>query len=446
MKDIWTKYGERYRAIVKLGFPILVSQLGLIIVAFADNIMVGRYSTEALASASFVNNMFNVAGLACMGFSFGLTPLIGALFSQKRYDKIGAMIRTGLVLNVLFTLAIMGLMTIGWFNLDRMGQPEELMHLIKPYYLIVLAGMLPLGVFNVFSQWLYAINRTKLPMWIVLGANALNIVGNYALIYGNWGAPELGLIGAGVSTLVARVVCPVVVIALFLMRSDFKEYLAGFKARRMTRRMAAQVGRTSWPVSLQMTFESGSFTVAAVMSGWLGAVSLASFQIIVITGTLGFCIYYSMANAVSVLVANAAGRSDRHEMRSVAWAGYHIILLLATMSSLVFVFFGRNIIPVFTEDPRVIEASLALIVPLLAYQLGDATQINFANALRGTSNVMPMLWISLVSYVIVGVPATYLLGFPLGLGTYGIVLSFSVSLFMAAGLFLYYFLKTTRSK
>jgi MATE family multidrug resistance protein len=193
-----------------------------------------------------------------------------------------------------------------------------------------------------------------------------------------------------------------------------------------------------------MTFESGSFSIAALMAGWLGAISLAAFQIIVITGTLGFCIYYSMGSAVSVLVANAAGLSDRMAMRRYAFAGYHIILALATISSLIFIFFSRQMIHAFTEDPEVIAATLVLITPLVLYQLGDATQITFANALRGTANVMPMLWIAFVCYIIVGIPATYILAFPAALGTYGIILSFSVSLILAGALFLHFFLRTTR--
>ncbi|WP_290387070.1 MATE family efflux transporter, partial [uncultured Muribaculum sp.] len=365
MKDIWKKYKENYASIFSLGIPILISQLGMIVVAFADNIMVGRYSTEALASASFVNNVFNVATFACLGFSYGLTPLIGALFTQKRDTTIGGMIKNGLLINIIFSLLVTTIMFILWLNIDRLGQPEELMPLIKPYYLIVMAGMLPIAIFNVFAQWLFAINRTKLPMWILLSANSLNILGNWLLIYGKCGFPELGLIGAGYSTLFARVLCPVVVMVIFFLYKDFRTYRDGFKASRINSMMIGQINRTSWPVSLQMTFESGSFTIAAVMAGWLGAISLASFQIIVITGTLGFCIYYSMGSAVSVLVANAAGLNDRIGMRRIAFAGYHIMLTLAAISSTLFIVFGHEFINAFTEDPEVIAATVVLIVPLV---------------------------------------------------------------------------------
>ena len=442
----FSDYKGHYISLIKLGAPILVGQLGMIVVAFADNIMVGRYSTEALASASFVNNVFNLAMFACLGFTYGLTPLIGAMFTQERYGKIGAIIRNGILANFIFALAITLIMGTLWFNLHRLGQPEELLPLIRPYYLLVLAGIIPVALFNVFAQWLFAINNTSLPMWIILAANTVNILGNYFLIYGNCGFPELGLIGAGVSTLTSRILCLATVILIFIFSRRFRQYRDGFTQSRLNRRTLSQINRTSFPVSLQMSLESGSFTFAAVMAGWLGAVSLASFQIIVITGTLGFCVYYSLGSAVSVLVSNRAGLSDNDGMRRVAFAGYHIMLTLATISSLIFIFFEKDMILAFSEDPEVIAATMTLIVPLVLYQLGDATQINFANALRGTSNVMPMIWIAFVCYVVVGIPATYMLGFPAGLGTFGIILSFSASLFLAAGLFLYFFLKSTRKK
>ncbi len=440
----WEKYKKDYIKIIKLGLPILIGQLGMIIVGFADTMMVGRYSTEALASASFVNNVFNIANLACIGFTYGLTPLIGALFTQKRYDTIGATLRNGLLTNTIFTLLLVGIMTVVFFNVHRMGQPDELLPLIRPYYLLCLAGLLFISIFNVFAQWAYAINRTKMPMWIILAANVVNVVGNYLLIYGTFGCPELGLTGAGISTLFSRIVAMVCILVVFFGLKQYRCYRDGFFASRISSLHIGQINRTSWPVALQMALETGSFSLAAIMAGWLGKVPLASFQVMLIVGTLGFCIYYSIAASVSVLVANAAGLKDNVKIRRISFAGYHILLTLATISSVVFILFGEYFIRAFSNDPAVIMTSLSLIVPLVLYQYGDATQINFANALRGTSNVMPMLWIAFVSYIVVGLPATYLLAFPLGLGIYGIYLSFSVSLFLAAALFIYFFMRTTR--
>lgn len=435
-----------YKEIIRLGLPILVGQLGMIVTAFADNIMVGRYSTAALASSSFVNGVFNVVIFCCLGFTYGLTPLIGALYGQKRHRDIGALLRNGLFLNVLYSLVLTAALGVLYFYLDRLGQPAELLPLIRPYYLTALAGIVPVCVFNVFAQWSYATTDTGTPMWIILGGNVFNIIGNYLLIFGHFGVPEMGLTGAGLSTLASRVLTAVALVGVFVFAGRAREARAGFRAAALSRASLGRVWRTSLPVSMQMTFESGSFSFAAIMSGWLGAIPLAAFQIIVITGTLGFCVYYSVGAAISVVVANVAGSGDTALMRRAAWQGYHIMLVLMTCSSLIFALAGRGILGVFTDDPVVLAAAVALIFPLVLYQLGDATQITFANALRGTSHVMPMLWIAFVSYVVVGIPATYLLGFPVGMGLYGILLSFSVSLFLAGALFLVFFLRATRRK
>lgn len=438
------KYIDCYKEIVRLGLPILVGQLGMIAVGFADNIMVGNYSADALSAASFVNNVFNVALMLCLGFTYGLTPLIGALYASRRSEDIGATLRRALRINVIFSGAVTLAMFILYLNLHRLGQPEELLPAIRSYYLIYLAGVVPVAVFNVFAQWSYAIRNTMMPMVIIMAANCVNVAGNYLLIGGRLGAPELGLDGAGISTLTARLICPAAIIAVFALRSSLGAYRDGFCGRGGRSVDSVRIVRTSWPVGLQLAMETGSFSLACVMAGWLGKVELAAFQILFIVGTLGFCVYYSMGTSVSVMVANAAGRGDHGEMRRIGWAGYHVILAIATLSSIVFVLLGPWMIDRFTADKAVTAMAAAQIVPLVLYQLGDATQITFSNALRGTSHVMPMLWIAFASYIVIGIPATYLLGFICGLGLYGIFVSFSISLFTAGGLFMYFFLKNTR--
>ncbi len=436
-----------YKELLRLGGPILVGQLGMIAVGFADNIMVGHYSTQALASASFVNNVFNVAILACIGFTYGVTPIVGKLFGAGRLGDIGASLRVCLRVNAVYSLIVIAVMAALYFNIERLGQPGELLPLIRPYYLICLAGLLPVAVFNVFAQWSYAVGNSQMPMWIILATNGMNVLGNYALIYGNLGMPEMGLTGAGLSTLAARVAAPLAILAIFFLRKRNAAYAHGFRATGGTYEAPrrAAVWRTSFPVSIQMSLETSAFSGAAVMAGWLGAVDLAAFQIIVIVGTLGFCVYYSLGAAIAAKVAVASGGSgvDR-DMRRIAWAGYRVMLALMALSSLVFLLWGRDIMGAFSNDPAVVAAAGVLVIPLVLYQLGDATQITFANALRGTGRVMPMLWIAFVCYLVLGLPSTYLLAFTAGLGLWGIVLSFSVSLFSAGILFLAFFLKATR--
>lgn len=437
-----------YRQIIRLGLPILVGQAGLVVLGFADTSMVGHYDTQALAAASFVNNLFNVALFAIIGFCMGLTPLIGALYAQNDSRGIGRVLKAGVRVNLVFSLLVTAVMVVLYFNVDRMGQPEQLLPLIRPYYRLYLYGLVPLALFNALAQWSYGIGNSALPMWIMLGANALNILGNYMLIYGNWGAPELGLYGAGLSTLAARVTGPIVMAAVFMLRPAYRAYSDAYRHARGWTRSVGKVIRTSLPVSAQMTCEAASFTFAAVVAGWLanGDIALAAFQVVAITGTLGFTLYYSLGTAISVVVAQEAGTANRRGMRRAAGNGYVCMLVLMSLSTAVFVGFGKQVMGVFTEDPRVLALAMSVLLPLVLYQIFDATQVCFANALRGTSHVMPMLWTAFVSYVLIGAPATWLVAIPLGMGLYGIVLSFSLSLGLAGLLFMFFFLRATRPK
>lgn len=440
------RYLSDYKQIAMLGLPIIVGQAGMIVVGFADNIMVGNYGTDELSSASFVNNIFNMASLACMGFTYGITPLVGALFARGKRSEIGNLMRNALIVNVVYTLTVTLLMGILYFNVERLGQPQELMPLIKPYFLLYLCGLLPMTVYNVFAQCSYGMKNTAMPMWIILAANLINVAGNYVLIHGYYGFPELGLFGAGLSTLAARVFTALCIVAIFATQARFDAVRRGFKAARRSVEQMKLVGKTSLPVSLQLFFETAAFSGAALFVGWLGKIELAAFQVMITVGTLGFCFYYSLGSATSVLVANAAGRNDRPEMRRIGFAGYHLTLLMALAASLTFIFAGRQLIGIFTPDPAVISMAALLIPPMLCYQLGDATQINFANSLRGTSKVTPMLWIAFLSYLVVGLPSSYLFGFTFAGGIVGVFYSFSVSLFLAGALFLWFFLKYTSTR
>jgi MATE family multidrug resistance protein len=435
-------YLHYYHQILSLGLPIIVSQAGMIVVGFADNMMVAYYDAHALAAAAFVNNLFGMAILGCIGFTYGITPLVGALFGSGRHEEIGRTMHTAVRLNMLYALLITAVMTVLYLNLESLGQQPELLPLIRPYYKLYIAGIIPVSLYNVFAQWSYGIKNTRMPMWVILLSNGLNVVGNYLLIFGHLGLPRLGLTGAGISTLITRWLCPLIVVGYFMLRADCAVYRRGYRQARVSLRAMWSLLKASLPVSLQLMFETGSFSIAAVMAGWIGWVEPAAFQVMVTLGTLGFCLYYALGSATSVLIANAAGEGNRRAMRSIGWAGYHMTLLMALVAMAVFTLAGPQIIDFFADHhPQVVAMAVSLIPAMCLYQVADATQVNFANALRGTSHVMPMLGIAFFSYMVVGVPSTYLMGFTLGWGIQGIFLSFSVSLLTAAALFLYFFLR-----
>lgn len=434
-----------YAATLRLGIPIAIGQVGVIILGFADTMMVGRYATDALAAAAFVNNLFTLVTFLMMGYSYGLTPLVSASYGRGQHYRAGFLLKSALAANAAYGSLLIAAMGVLYFFVDRMGQDPALLPLIRPYYLVVLVSMVFVLIFNVLRQFTDGLTHTATAMWILLGGNLLNILGNYLLIYGVGPFPELGLLGAGLSTCFSRIVMALALAGIIAFAPGYRRYRLGFAAGRLTRRAVLRINRLSLPVSFQMGMECGSFTTSAVMAGWLGATELAAYQVMVTIGTLGFLFYYSLGAGMSIRVATFCGTADWLRVRLAAKAGCHILLCMAACSSLFFLLFARMVIGIFTHDPAVVACALTLLIPLVLYQFGDAMQICFANALRGTGQVMSMMWIAFISYVVVGIPSCYLMGFPLGLGEAGIFLSFSVSLFTAATLFVLQFRRVVRS-
>ena len=205
-----------YKALLKLGIPIVIGQLGMIVLGFADTLMIGHHSTEDLAAASFVNNMFNLVIIFATGFSYGLTPIVGRLFGSGDKKSVGCTLKNALWANGLMGILLSALMGILYLNIHRLGQPEELLPLMRPYYMVLLVSLVFVMLFNAFKQFADGITDTKTPMWLLIGGNALNILGNWVLIYGHFGFPEMGLLGAGIATLTSRILIFVAFAGIFL--------------------------------------------------------------------------------------------------------------------------------------------------------------------------------------------------------------------------------------
>lgn len=438
-------YISEYGQLGRLGLPVLVTQLGIITVSFADTMMVGAYGLNELAAAAFVNSFFLVPMVMLIGFAAGMTPLIGAMYGKKDYLEAGATFRAGFQMNLFMSLSFTAIMGVMYFFLDRFGQPVELLPLIRSYYLIILCSVVPLALFNCCQQTSNGSTVTSMPMWIILGCNVLNIVGNWILINGKFGAPELGLAGAGFSTLMSRVVGTLVILSVFRFSSRWESYRAGWRKGNRLGEKRVLVWKTSYPVMIQSGVECFLWTLGAIVAGWYGKVQLAAYQVVNTISQLGFMTYMSFSTATSIIVANETGRRNITGVRRTAIAGLHLNLVLGTIASVLFLLFTRPLIHLFTPDAEVIEAAMLLIVPLILYQYGDAVQLTYANALRGTSHVKPLLWISVVSYIVVGVPALLFLGDTLKLMTMGIYYSFSAALFSASVLLWWTFRKVVNT-
>lgn len=425
---IWKAYKEEYKSLFRLGLPVLVTQLGVIVVSFADTMMVGAYGVDELAAAAFVNSLFVIFIVMQIGFAQGLTPLIGALFGKGEKRAAGETMRAGLQINSILSLSLTLLMGVVYFYLDRFGQPDEIMPIARQYYLIVLSTLFPLAIFNVLQQTCNAVNDTASPMWVMLGCNVVNIIGNWLLIYGNLGAPELGLTGAGLSTMVARWAGSVTLLLIFFRRRRYAEYCEGYRMAKGLGQLRRKVWVTSYPVMIQSGIECMLWSLGAVVSGWFGKIQLAAYQVINTMSQLGFMTYISVGTAISIRVANYTGARNHTGVRRITAAGFHLNMVLATVASLIFIIGGRHLLHVFTPDADVIASGLTLLIPMVVYQYMDSTQISYCNAIRGTSEVKPLLWIALLCYIGIGVPVMMLFARYLNMGNVGVYYSFNVAL------------------
>ena len=432
----FAKYKHHYKETIKLGIPIVIGQLGIVLVGLVDNIMIGHYATQDLAASSFVNSVFILPILFGLGFSYGLTPLVGRIFGQNKEKEIGNLLKNGLFSNLIISLLLGLAMAILYLNLHRMGQPAELLPYIRPYFLLQLASLPFIMLFNGFKQFADGITDTKTPMWIMLSANLINIIGNFIFIFGYLGFPEMGLTGAGIATLIARVYMLFAFIVVFYWSPKFQHYLSGFRNSNLNKTNILALNKMGGMVGMQMGMETALFSITGVMVGWFGATALASHQILISVSTIGYMIYYGIGAAVSIRISNYYGMKDYANIKKISISGLHLIMLLALFAA-IFFFATRHFLGyIFTSSEEIVALVTGLAVFLSLYQLGDALQITYANALRGVGDVTFMAFISFIGYFLIGLSSAYLLAFKCNLGITGIWIAYSIGL-SATGILLF---------
>lgn len=437
-------YPKEYKALLKLGIPITIGQLGLTLQNLADNIMVGRHSTQELAAAGLVNNLFILAILLTLGYSIGAVSQIGALYSQKRKERIVSILKSSILADslqgLLIVLALIGL----YVALPYMGQPDELVPLMRPYLVIQIASLPFMAVSNAFKQTTDSINDTAVSMTIMLIGNVWNIFFNWVLIFGHFGAPEMGIIGAAWATFSSRVVIFILSVLVFFVRPKYKQYTQYWHTAKLNRKDVFLLNRLGWPIAIQMGMETASFSLVAILIGWLGTNNLAAHQVMLNIANAIFMFYVGISNAVSIRVSNYNGLNSMQGVRHAAFAGYHIILALGIVLSIIAFSFRHDVSLLFTDNEEVANIVAVLAFPLVLYQFGDGMQCTFANALRGLGDVKKLMWYSFLAYIVISLPLSYIFGITLHWGTFGIWMGFPFGLTAAAVLYLKRFLKMTK--
>jgi len=425
---------------ILLAFPVVLSQLGHVLVNVCDSVMVGQTGKVPLAAVSLgvsVNTMVLVLGL---GLSMAITPLVAAADGQRDVRQLGRLLGNGVWLCAVAGLVLGAAGLLIAPLLGHLGQPTEVVHLAAPWIRVLFLSLLPLMVFQGFKQFAEGLGLTRQAMYLSILANVINAGLCYMLIFGHFGAPRLGMMGSAWATLIARILMALLMAAYVLRAARLQPYRdavpSWFRPDAATLRRLGGLGA---PIGVQMMFEMGAFSFSAIMIGWLGATSLAAHQIAINVASVTYMAASGIAAAATIRVGNLRGLGDAFGARQAGLAAYLLAFLFMASMGLILVA-ARFYVPHFyNHDPTVVAQAATLLLIAAAFQVSDGLQVVGLGALRGLEDVKVPSVVALLAYWVVALPLGYALGFGLKMGNVGVWLGLLLGLTLVAGVLLWRF-------
>ncbi|MDA0356932.1 MAG: MATE family efflux transporter [Bacteroidetes bacterium] len=423
------KYTKEFRYNWKLASPVITGMLGHTLVSFVDNVMVGQMGTAELAAVSLGNSFLFIAMSLGIGFSTAITPLVAESDSEGNFASGQSVLKHGVFLCTLLSVVLFGLILLGKPLMSLMQQPEEVVALALPYLDLVAISLIPLIIFQAFKQFSDGMSKTVFPMYATIIANIINVLLNYVLIFGKFGFPQMGIVGAAIGTLISRGAMLVILIVLLKRNKKTAPFLAGLNFRNIQKRMSKKLLNLGFPSALQMFFEVALFTAAIWLSGVLGKNMQAANQIALNLASMTFMFAMGLGVTAMIRVGNQKGLRNFTELRRVAQSIFLLGLLFAIGFAVIFMLFRFSLPNLYVnvndlsqiQDTREVVASAASLLLLAAiFQISDSVQVMVLGALRGMQDVKIPSLITFISYWVIGFPVCYFLGKPNMFGGVGI--------------------------
>ena len=435
-------YQSHVRASLVLGLPLIGGYLAQFAIGLTDTVMLGWYSVEALAAITLAGTYFYILFLMGAGFAWAVMPMVAAFHSDDDETNVRRCTRMGLWLSMMFSAVSMPLMWWSKSVLLVFGQAPELAGDAQEYLRIAGWGLFPALNMMVLRSYLAALERTNVVLWMTVLSAVVNAVGNYALIFGHWGAPELGLSGAAITSVMTQAVA-MVGMGLYSVHVLPQHSLF----RRIWRPewdMLVRVLRLGFPIGLTHLSEVSLFAASAMMMGWLGTIPLAAHGIAVQLATAAFMVHMGLSNVATIRVAQAFAQQDKAFAVRAATAVIGLSLAVAFVTILVFLIIPETLIAAFLESHEPAREEIVLLgIGLLAvaalFQLVDGAQVLALGLLRGIQDTRGPMFIAALSYVIVGIPSSYVLGFVVDMGGIGVWLGLVLGLAFAGVLLMFRF-------
>ena len=430
-------YTKEFHYNLKLAFPVILGMLGHMFVSFADNVMVGQLGAAELAAVSLGNSFFFIAMSLGIGFASAITPIVAEADSAKNPVGVKNALKHGLILCGLLSGILYSLMLLAKPVMRNMDQPLEVVDLAIPYLDIIAISIIPLVIFEALKRFSDGLSNTKHPMYATIVANIINVVINYLLIFGSFGFPKLGIIGAGIGTLISRVIMVIFLWIIFTKNKRFKLYVTEIKFKITNIKIFKKITDIGLPSAFQMLFEVGIFTAAIWMSGVLGKNYQAANQIAFNLSAMTFMVGIGLGVAATIRVGNQKGLFDFVALRKIAFSIFLLTVLIEIIFALMF-FILKDWLPTLYLDTEnisktiengeviLIASKLLLIVAL--FQIFDGLQVVILGALRGLQDVKIPTLITFIAYWLIGFPICFYLGLYTPLKSIGIWIGLLISL------------------
>jgi len=420
---------------IQIAIPLIIANLVQMIMGIIDSAMVGRISSDLLAASSLVNSVVMIPFVLGMGLTMAVAPLIAAGLSSEDPKLPTKILYNAVIICGTFSVVIALFIALFSGFLFSMGQDPIVAALAKPYLQIIGWSLIPMLLFLTIKQFADGMEMTKLPMLISLYTIPVNIILNYLLIYGKWGFPRMELEGAGIATLITRVIL-FLAMAYLLIKSKktafyFAEWRAGFIPDKKVMRRILAIGI---PSSLQHGMESWAFSISGIIIGWLGATALAAHQIALSLASFTFMIALGISGAGAIRIGLNYGRGDWEKVDTIGKGIYFLAFTMGILGALAFIFLKVPLIGIFNKEQEVFYLAGILLLYAAIFQISDAVQAIAIGLLRGLQDVkVPTFFIG-IAYWVIGIPSGYFLAFHMNMGAEGIwiglVMGLSVNAFL----------------
>jgi MATE family multidrug resistance protein len=437
------------RETLALGLPLAGSSLAQMALHVTDVVMMGRYGVLPLAAVVLGASSFFVVYVLGSGFAKAVMPMVAAALGRGDEAQVRRDTRMGLWLSILFGLLVMPIFWWSGAILLALGQDPEVSSIAQSYLRIVGFGLVPALCVTVLQSYLSALGRTQVVLWVTILAVLLNIAVNYALIFGNWGFPELGARGAAIATISTQVMSLIVLGIYAGFLPSLRRFHLFQRFWRPDWHAMGQVWRLGVPIGLTGLAEGGLFQASALMMGWIGTVELAAHGIALEVAALTFMLHVGLSSAATIRIARYDGQGDRVALRQAAKMAILISLGVALASVVLFLSVPEPIVSLFLdmekpESATIVAYGSVLLMLAALFQLADGMQVIALGLLRGVQDTRVPMVLATVSYWLIGIPCSYVLAFPMGYGGVGLWLGLVVGLACASASLMWRFWRLVR--